>query len=90
MGIRQQRQQEKLLKQVQSEAAMAMANELAHEINNPLQGLTNTLFLAKQEAGIGDEQSLALRMEGDLERLSVLAKRLLELPRKTASGISAR
>ena len=84
MGIRQQRQQERLLKQAQSDAAVAMANELAHEINNPLQSLTNTLFLAKQASGVGDEQSLALKMEGDLQRLSVLAKRLLELPKKTA------
>lgn len=86
MAIRQHRQHEKLLKQAQSAAAMAMANKLAHEINNPLQSLTNTLFLAKQEAGIGDEQSLALRMESDLDRLSGLTKRLLELPKKTADG----
>ena len=83
MGIRHQRQQEKILTQARAAAAMSMANDLAHQINNPLQGLTNTLFLAKQTSGIGDEQSLALKLESDFERLSVLTRRLLELPRKS-------
>ena len=48
MGIRQQRQQARLLAQASATAAAAMANDLAHEINNPLQGLTNILYLAKQ------------------------------------------
>lgn len=86
MGIRQHRQHELLLKQAQATAAAAMAHELAHEINNPLQSLTNTLFLAKQGNGAGSEKSLAMRLETDFNRLTALAKRLLELPRKTAAG----
>jgi phosphoglycerate-specific signal transduction histidine kinase len=57
-----------------------MANDLAHQINNPLQTLTNLLFIAKQSSGIGDEKSLALKLENDFERLSSLTKTLLELP----------
>ena len=82
MGIRQQRQQEKLLAQARAAAAISMANDLAHQINNPLQSLTNLLFLAKQSSGIGDEQSLALKLESDFDRLSILTKILLTLPRK--------
>jgi hypothetical protein len=82
MGIRQQRQQVKLLSQARAAAAAAMANELAHQINNPLQGLTNMLFLAAQKEGVGDERSLALKLEADFERLSVLVKDLLELPKR--------
>ena len=82
MGIRQQRQQAKLLKEVGATAAMAMANDLAHQINNPLQSLTNVLFLAKQNDGIGDEKSLAIKLEDDFARLSSIAKRLLEPPKK--------
>ncbi len=86
IAIRQQRLQLKLLAQARAAAAIEMANDLAHQINNPLQSLTNTLFLAKQNAGVGDEQSLALRLEDDFERLAVLVKRLLELPKRTADA----
>ena len=84
-GMRQQRQQEKLMEQGRASAAAAMANELAHQINNPLQSLTNLLFLAGQTHGVGDEQSLAAKMEKDFRRLSVLVKGLLELPRRGSS-----
>ena len=57
---------------------MEMANDLAHQINIPLQSITNVLFLAKQSDGVGDERSLALKLEDNFERLSVLAKELLE------------
>ena len=83
MGIRQQRQQERLLAQARLSAAAAMANNLAHQINNPLQCLTNLLFLAKQGDGFGDEKSLALKLDADFERLSALIKTLLELPGRT-------
>ena len=86
MGIRQQRQQAKLLSQTSAAAAMTMANDLAHQINNPLQALTNVLYLARQSGGIGDEQSLALKLEADFDRLSALAKNLLELPRRAGKA----
>jgi hypothetical protein len=84
MGIRQQHQQIRLLAETRANAAVAMANDLAHQINNPLQGLTNQLFIATQSEGVGDERSLALKLEDDFSRLSVLVKDLLELPKRTA------
>lgn len=81
MGIRQQRQQEKLRSQAAAAAAISMANDLAHQINNPLQSLTNVLFIAKQNNGVGDEKTLAMKLEGDFARLTSLARRLLELPK---------
>jgi len=86
MGIRQQRQQQALLLQARSAAAVAMANELAHQINNPLQGLTNQLFLALQTQGVGDERSLALKLEPDFARLTELVRTLLELPKRDSHG----
>jgi nitrogen-specific signal transduction histidine kinase len=53
MGIRQQRQQVKLLSQARASAAVAMANDLAHQINNPLQSLTNVLSLLNKTGGSG-------------------------------------
>ena len=85
MGVRQQRQQIRLLEQARSAAAVGMANDLAHQINNPLQSLTNMLFLARQAEGVGDEQSLAVKLETDFERLSKLVKVLLELPKQTSA-----
>jgi signal transduction histidine kinase len=60
-----------------------MANDLAHQINNPLQGLTNMLYLARQSEGVGDERSLALKLEADFSRLSRLVKDLLDLPSRS-------
>jgi hypothetical protein len=81
MGVRHQRQHKELLTQARAAAAAAMANELAHKINNPLQGLTNVLYLAAQSEGA--EKTLALKLLADLNRLSALVKELLALP---ASG----
>lgn len=81
MGVRQQRQQEILMKHANAAAAAAMANDLAHQINNPLQSLTNVLYLAAEGRTVGDEKTLALKMLGDFERLSKLIKKLLASPK---------
>jgi nitrogen-specific signal transduction histidine kinase len=80
MGVRQQRQQKMLMKQATAAAAAAMANELAHSINNPLQSLTNLVYLAAEGQSGDDSKALAQEMTGDLDRLSALVKKLLALP----------
>jgi hypothetical protein len=54
----------------------AKANQLAHEINNPLQTLANTIYLARQ----GGEDSEAYLREAcsQLTALSELVKKVLE------------
>lgn len=81
MGVRQQRQQRKLMEQATAAAAALMANDLAHQINNPLQSLTNAVFLATEDRSDGGERRLALTMQSELERLSSLVKKLLGLPK---------
>ncbi len=81
MGIRQQRQQGRLLEQARVASAAATAHALAHQINNPLQSLTNQLYLAEQNGG-GDERSLALKMSGDFGRLTALVEELLGLAKR--------
>ncbi len=80
MAVRQQRQHAQLLEQARLGAAAAMANELAHQINNPLQCLTNKVYLAG--TGLQGEQAAALAndLTPDLGRLSSLVKELLALP----------
>jgi two-component sensor histidine kinase len=80
MGVRHQRQQKTLITQATASAAAAMANELAHEINNPLQSLTNCLYIASESMDSPDAQALARDMSVDLERLSSLTNKLLSLP----------
>ncbi|HEY1987157.1 MAG TPA: GAF domain-containing protein [Terracidiphilus sp.] len=79
MGVRQQRQQKLLLERASAKAAAAMANDLAHQINNPLQGLTNLLYLAAEGPDGDEARELARRAFGDLERLSALVRKLLAL-----------
>jgi signal transduction histidine kinase len=85
MGVRQQRQQKLLLEQASASAAAAMANDLAHKINNPLQSLTNIVYLAAAGGVPGDARALAEELSDPIQRLSVLAARLLSLP-----GVAAR
>jgi hypothetical protein len=80
MGVRQQRQQKMLLEQASAAAAAAMANDLAHKINNPLQSLTNIVYLAAEGETRSDTKSLAHEMSDHLGRLSVLVGELLTLP----------
>src|SRR3984885_12877751 len=82
MGVRQLKQQKLLMEQASAAAAAAMANELAHQINNPLQSLTNVLYLAVQGYSGTNARTIGKQALNDLERLSALVKKLLALPYK--------
>jgi hypothetical protein len=90
IAVRHQRQQEKLMRQANAAAAAAMANELAHQINNPLQSLTNILFLAAMGNNGPDGKIVAESAAPDLQRLSNLVKRLLALPTVFNAGVGGR
>lgn len=71
------RLQEKIAsRRVWEAGSAAKANQLAHEINNPLQTLANTIYLARQ----GGEDSEAYLREAcsQLTALSELVKNVLE------------
>ncbi len=77
MGVRQRRQNEILMEKTKAAAAAEMANDLAHKINNPLQSLTNILYLASE-----GQRSEATEQQAseELEKLSGLVNKLLALP----------
>jgi nitrogen-specific signal transduction histidine kinase len=79
LAVRQQRIQQMRSEHQASEAVINMANRLAHQINNPLQGITNHLFLAGQSEDPG-ERKLASAIAPEFDRLRTVAKQLLELP----------
>ena len=78
IALRYQDYQRQLSLQAAATAAAAMANDLAHRINNPLQGLINTMFLAGQ--GGTDCSVFARQASDELVKLSALVKELLHLP----------
>ena len=80
MAMRQQRQQKQLLEQTSASASAAMANKLAHRINNPLQSLTNVLYLAAEGYSGEGAKEVGRQALGDLVKLSALVKKLLALP----------
>jgi signal transduction histidine kinase len=66
-----------------------MANTIAHEINNPLEAITNLLYLLKtsidQPAVAGQYLQSA---QTELERVSKIARRILSFNRESASPVS--
>ena len=84
MGFRQQRQTRLLIDQERAAAAAAMANELAHNINNPLQGITNVVYLAANSKTNPEVRALATDLQGEVRKLSELVKEILALPLASA------
>ena len=69
---------ERALRSLESEkAAATMANRLAHQINNPLQCLTNSLYIASQ--GGKNTQQYVEQAIADLQTLTDLVAKLLDL-----------
>jgi hypothetical protein len=76
--IRLQKLDEKARQSAKKEASVERAHEMAHQINNPLQSLTNIMYLASQ--GGPDAQTYVQTAVGELAALSERVKRLLALP----------
>ncbi len=76
MGVRQQRQLEMLRAQSAIKARAELANRLAHEINNPLQSLTNLVYLADRE---GENAELVEQMSENVAGLNRLVQAILTL-----------
>lgn len=76
IAIRHRFQEQELRRRETDAAAATTANELAHQINNPLQRLTNTMYLARQ--GGEEAQSYLKQACHDLSALAELVGKLLE------------
>jgi PAS domain S-box-containing protein len=60
-----------------------MASSIAHEINNPLAGVTNLVYLARQEAGVPVEAQRYLdSADQELRRVSMIASQTLQFPKQ--------
>lgn len=77
IALHRQAAEELARAQDRSQASAARAHELAHRINNPLQSLTNTMFLARQ--GGPDAQTYLQQAADELNALSEQVRKLLSL-----------
>lgn len=69
-------------------AAGRMAATIAHEINNPLEAVTNLIFLAKSNADHPEEvRSYLATAEGEVARVSHIAKQTLGFYREHSSPV---
>jgi hypothetical protein len=80
MGFKQQKQQARMIAQERAAAATKMANHLAHQINDPLQSMTNVAYLVAEGTDGQDPKALGRALTNDINRLSGLVKELLSLP----------
>ncbi len=90
MGFKQQKQQARLIEQARIAAAAKMANELAHEINNPLQSMTNAAYLVAEGNAELDRKALGQDLSNEIRRLSGIVKALLALPLESARASELR
>ena len=68
-----------MIRQGSALAAAKMANDLAHEINNPLQSLMNLVYIASQGNSGGDAKVLAEELFDHILRLSLIVGNVLQL-----------
>jgi PAS domain S-box-containing protein len=79
----QTRAEEALRKNEKLAAAGRLAATVAHEINNPLEAITNLLYLARQDTGRRDEY--LTMAEDEVQRVASIAEQTLGFVRETSS-----
>jgi two-component system NtrC family sensor kinase len=64
-----------------------LANAIAHEINNPLEALTNLLYLAGTSASLESTRELLSSANRELERVARITKQALAFHRDTQTAV---
>ena len=64
-----------------------LANAIAHEINNPLEILTNLIYLAQRSSQNEDTHELLSQAAGELERISHITKQSLSFHRDSQEPV---
>ena len=78
-----------LVRAEQVAAAGKLAASISHEINNPLEAVTNLLFLARTAPELGDETKKLLSVaDTELQRLSQIARTSLKFFRQSTAPAS--
>lgn len=85
--ITQRKQSEEALRRSEKLAAVGrLAATVAHEINNPLESITNLLYLAKRDPGMsGNARQHLVLADQELDRVAVVARQTLGFFRDTST-----
>jgi PAS domain S-box-containing protein len=66
-------------------AAGRLAASVAHEVNNPLEGLTNLVYIAHRSNDLGEVRQLLSQAEGELGRIAHITRQSLGFYRETST-----
>jgi len=67
-------------------SAGRLAAAIAHEVNNPLEGLVNLVYLARGEQDLGKVRSHLLNADRELQRIAHITRQTLGFYRETAAA----
>jgi PAS domain S-box-containing protein len=86
LEITQQKKAEEALIQSEKLAAVGrLASSIAHEINNPLEAVTNLLYLSRNSQDLRDIQEYLQTAEIELRRVSAIANQTLRFHKQSSS-----
>jgi PAS domain S-box-containing protein len=89
--ITQRKKTEQALRTTERLASVGrMAATVAHEINNPLEAVTNLVYLAKGSSALNDVQEFLNTIEEELNRISQITKQTLGFYRETIAPSAVR
>ncbi|WP_263380383.1 PAS domain-containing protein [Granulicella paludicola] len=84
--VTQQKQATSALIQTEKLAAVGrLAASIAHEINNPLEAVTNLLYLAQESDQTEEMKRYITTAEGELQRVSVISSQTLRFYKQSSS-----
>jgi C4-dicarboxylate-specific signal transduction histidine kinase len=78
--------QDALLQSEKLAAVGLMASSIAHEINNPLEAVTNLLYLARSAAVSPAAKELLETADDELKRVAAVVTKTLRFHRQSSSG----
>jgi PAS domain S-box-containing protein len=86
--VTQARLQDEALRRSEKLAAVGqLASSIAHEINNPLESITNLLYLIRQSESMEDTQHYAALAQGELARVTEITLQTLRFNRQHSKPI---
>ena len=86
IDVTESRRAEQLLLQSEKLNAVGrLASSIAHEINNPLEAVTNLIYLAQQSAATPEAQRYLASAEIELRRVSAIANQTLRFHRQSTN-----